>query len=117
MWKLTSLPPGAVAPQVGLGRMKNAICVGQCLSLDLFKATNYTMQGCESVWCELGQSRRAELGNKEFCFFHLFPHAYYRAPTFWPLSAPTIYSLRPSCGLEVNSLNIMKNKNATQTLS
>lgn len=42
-------PPGAEAPQVGLQRVKNAICVGQCLSLNLFQATNYTMQGCESV--------------------------------------------------------------------
>lgn len=58
---------------VRLERVKNAICVGQCLSLDLFKATNYTMQGCESVWGELGQSLSAERGNKELHFFIYFP--------------------------------------------
>lgn len=83
------IPPGAEASQVGLQRVRNAICVGQCLSLNLFKATNYTMQGCESVGGALGQSHCAELGNKDFSLFHLLDPA-----CFWCIFGHFLFYLQ-----------------------
>lgn len=67
-------PPGAVGSQT----VKNAICVGQCLSSNLFKPNNYTMLGCESVLAEPGQSWWE--GNKEF--FYLRPLLLHFLATF-----------------------------------